>query len=140
METRIKQLIRKLNVYFDCKVIGSYLFLEEGYLTLEEINDVDIMVSDKPTLKKVVAFLRDNGFKEKGHSYTGSVDRYGDFVIGSLIFESDSSELPIHLLLAKSNPSEVWSLPKILSKKWENRSKSDITQLKLIIERTKIIT
>lgn len=136
MATRIEQIIKNLNVYFDCKVIGSYLFLEEGYLTLEEINDVDIMVSDKPTLKKVVAFLRDNGFKEKGYSHTGSVDRYGDFVIGSLIFESDSGELPVHLLLAKSDPPEVWSLSKILSKKWETRSKSDLTQLKLIVERT----
>lgn len=137
MATRIEQIIKNLKDYFDCKVVGSYLFIKDGYLTMEEINDVDVMVSDVPTLKKVIVFLKDNGFEETNYPHTTGEDRYGNFNFGSLIFKADSCELPIHLLLAKSDPPEVWSLPKILSKKWENRSKSDLTQLKLIVERTK---
>lgn len=137
MATRIEQIIKNLIDYFDCKVVGSYLFIDEGYLMLEEINDVDIMVSDLQVMKKVVSFLKDNGFEETGIFKTNFRDRYGHFSQGSLIFKSDSCELPIHLLLAKSDPPEVWSLPKILSKKWESRSESDLIQLKLIVERTK---
>ncbi len=137
MATRIEQIIKNLIDYFDCKVVGSYLFIDEGYLMLEEINDVDIMVSDLQVMKRVVSFLKDNGFEEEGYSNTGSVNRYGDFVIGSLIFESDSCELPIHLLLSKTDPPAVWELSKIISKKWESRSESDLIQLKLIVERTK---
>lgn len=137
MLTRIEQIIKNLKDYFDCKVIGSYLFIEDGYLTMEEITDVDVMVSDIPTLKKVIVFLNDNGFEERPDPYTTGVNKYGGFDIGSLMFKSDYCELPIHLLIAKSNPPKVWELSEILSKKWRNRSESDLIQLKLIIERTK---
>ena len=137
MVTRIEQIIKNLIDYFDCKVVGSYLFIDEGYLMLEEINDVDIMVSDLQVMKRVVSFLKDNGFEETGIFKTNFRDRYGHFSQGSLIFKSDSCELPIHLLLSKTDPPAVWELSKIISKKWESRSESDLIQLKLIVERTK---
>lgn len=55
-------LVDQLKSYFGATLIGSYLFLEAGFLTEDDINDIDI-VPRPGRVEDTKRFLEDNGFK-----------------------------------------------------------------------------
>lgn len=123
--------IDQLKRYFGIKVIGSYLFVEKGYLEESDINDIDIVVESTKDSENLRLYLTDKGYNEtqkpiKYQGYSG--------VEGSNLFKKDN-ELPIHILI--SPRLEVVPLKTIIAEKWDRRTKSDLEQLKKIIEKTK---
>jgi hypothetical protein len=120
----------KVLKYFNGKEIGSILFVKQGWLTMDDINDIDILI-DGSTLKNVREFLEDEGYKEtqkpiilKGYSDTE----------GSLEFKKPESFHPIHICIKSKENQEVYSLKKLFAEKFERGTDSDLMQLKKIIE------
>ena len=50
---------------FDCEIIGSYKLVKENLLDLEDINDIDIYITDEKVYKNIIKYLRNNGYTQK---------------------------------------------------------------------------
>jgi hypothetical protein len=121
------EILKKIINYFDAKVVGSYLLVQVNLLTINDINDIDLCIEPK-LLNNVRNFLLDEGFVETSppHQFRGY-----EQVEGSGLFTKEGQK-SIHIL-TESNV-EVYTIPVLISKKFERSNVSDIEQLKKVIE------
>lgn len=120
-------IIQKLKNYFNAQIVGSYIFVENGLLSIDDINDIDVNVKGDAE-NNVRRFLEDEGYNEtsKPHQYRGY-----EQVPGSLMFSKEGKKL-IHVLL--QNDLKVYSISELIAKKYERNQKSDLEQLQKVIE------
>lgn len=127
MKTNSEKTVEKLQRYFNVKTIGSYLFVQKGLLTTDDISDIDILVQDDEQVKVIRKFLKDERYKE---TESPSDDGYGHVSKGSRLFEKEG-ELQIHLIIDK----EVLDLEDVISTKYKRGLKKDLKQIIKICRR-----
>lgn len=113
--------------YFKCRIIGSFLFVQEGLLSSDTVNDIDINVVDHQ-ISKVRTFLSDHGYIETKPAYQQR--GYADFE-GSKVF-TKQGHLNIHLL-PTNDLLNVYSLGELIAKKYDRGLIDDLKQLELVI-------
>lgn len=108
-------LIPQLKSYFGVVMIGSYLFLEAGFLPEEDINDIDI-VPQPGRIRDAKNFLEDNGFV--------SVD--------GTRYSNPEYDKPIDVL--STLVGEPRTVPEIIKFKFERAYLDDLNQIEKVIQ------
>lgn len=127
-------IARKLEDYFGMKIIGSWLLIKDG-LDEDLVNDIDLLykIPDKKIIN-IRQFLKDHDFKETSPPIyqNGYEDRQGNF-----IFVNPEYDKPIHisLMITKEQCGDVLGNDFIITSKFKRKSKTDIIQLKNIINK-----
>lgn len=104
----------QLKSYFGATLIGSYLFLEAGFLTEDDINDIDI-VPRPGRVEDTKRFLEDNGFK------TADGTRY----------YSQEYDKPIDVMGTLAGQQRT--VPELIKFKFERAYIDDLNQLEKVI-------
>lgn len=127
-------LIQQLDDYFGAKPIGTYRFYQKGLLSIEDINDVDILIhhsSDKPIYK----FIMHNDWVLENPQPSYQDDMF-DSTLG-LSFKHIGLELfPLKIQLHRSTSSElsIWSDSKIIAYKYDRGLYKDLITLGQIMQ------
>jgi hypothetical protein len=123
----MNDIVTRLKGYFNAKVVGSYIFVENNLLSIEDINDIDINVEPN-IVNNVRLFLTNEGYKETQHPIRA---RGYEEIEGSLIFEKNE-EKTIHLLPKKD--LQVYSVSELIAKKFDRNEERDISQLIKVLQ------
>lgn len=122
----MQKILTRLKSYFKAQIIGSFLLVREGLLDIDDINDIDVMIT-ADMKDPVRAFLIDEGWTETESPKTIKHDYDRDkHIEGSLIFQKEA-EKDIHLCIASS--MNVWDTGKIIEHKFNRAQPSDIQQI-----------
>ena len=132
-ETIIKMesldIAKEICFYFDAKIIGSMLFVQEKLLDYEHINDIDIGI-DKDYIEKAQHMLTSQGYVETKVPYKQKT--YEDFP-GFKVFEKDNCKA-VHLMLWNDKTNKkVHTIPELIKAKLERGYGRDINQVYLVI-------
>ena len=111
------KIVRTAEQLFGGKLIGSYLFVEDGLLDLEDVNDIDLAIQEG-ILGGVVNYLRDEG-------YTNPVGYH---------FHKEGQKT-IQLVPHRDSFNIYTDLPQLVKVKYERASKTDLKQLVKIVSR-----
>ena len=124
-------IVKNLINYFNAKVIGSYLFVQDGLLKVDDTNDIDFLV-EKSKKENVRKFLNDNGYKETQIPYSRTGYEYRE---GSFIFEKENNPtIDITICNRSKEKFEVKELHEVFGLKFKRGTKSDFIQLSKIIK------
>lgn len=114
-----KELAMELELLFQTKIIGSYLFHEVSLLDFEDINDIDVaIVQDK--LPGAVNYLRDSGYVNPTGYH----------------FHKENSKT-IQLVPYRPGFELYFDLSELVKVKFKRSSQTDLDQLEKIIKRKK---
>lgn len=126
----IQQIISEVKRYFNAKIIGSYLLVDKELLEIEDINDIDIMVSSNFE-KQLYNYLSDKGFKQ-----TFTRGKQIGYEKGSAIFEQKpngdftNNDFKIDVVIGDE---AVFDVNTLLSEKMKRASKTDYKQILKIV-------
>lgn len=114
--------------YFKGTYIGSYLFVQRGLLTLNDINDFDIAV-ELETLPQIYSYLEDKKYEKKKllrNVLNYPTDR------NHIVFSKDGYK-PIHLFI-KGKDFQVKGIYDIIAMKLRRKLTSDYDQVLKVID------
>jgi hypothetical protein len=113
-----EEIAKDISILFTgSKIIGSYLFVKEGLLENNDINDIDIAI-EEGKIGGAINYLRDNGYE----SFVGThFDKEGN--------------ITIHLVPYRANYPLYNDLNELIKAKYNRGKISDLIQLKKVIEK-----
>lgn len=123
--------------YFETtKLVGSILLVNEGLVSTEDINNINIGYTDSKPWEsdsctfRIIRFLKDKGFKETSIYETHLADSYNQ---GSLEFVNPEYDLPISLI-RHGDKFNVYDIPQVISDKFKRATESDLNQIEKAVE------
>lgn len=109
------ELALQLKSYFGAKIIGSYLFFEEGLVDEGDINDVDV-VPGPGRNTELKNYLKDNGFS----------------TVDDIRFTNNEYDKPIDVI--KFSIADPTTVPDLIRYKYNRGFLDDLRQLEKVIK------
>lgn len=134
----VQKTAHDLVKYFNCYIIGSYLFCNDNgnaLLTIKDINDIDVAINGN-LLYNIDSYLRDKGFKGLEDAVDIKTIKNYETFRNNILYVHEDSNLKLHILYLTEvnyNNFNVKSIYEIIKDKLERGSIIDLKQCKIII-------
>jgi len=100
MSVRLK-IVKELKDFFSVILGGSYVLYEEGLIDLNDVSDIDVLISSVTLYQGAVKFVQSQGYKCKN-----PVDIYGNVDVSTVA--TKDGEIPIHFNFQHGTSKHPW--------------------------------